>query len=172
MGPLVIIVLIATLSSFVAWAFSGLRRARTDVRATWNDVEAAIGARAEVVSKLVSAVTPKLTPTVADKLEKSHARMSHVVGPRGADAADRTLRAQLDPILTSLPSSMGLDGLKAQVISANQLLDDAASTYNEKVAAYETLRNSSKVKVFAETLGFEKESKFADKPVIAELAFA
>jgi hypothetical protein len=158
--PIVVIILITSLACFIVWAFRALRSARNEVRTTWTTLENAIADRTPVVTRMIESLTPFVEPDVAKKLVTAHERMGHVVGPRGTDAADMTLRSILEPTLKSLPTQYGLDGLKLEITTANQKIDDASSLYNAKVELYEAERKSSGKALFAEFLGFEKESYF------------
>ncbi len=158
--PLLAILAISAAGCFIVWAFTALRNARTEVRTTWNAVESALGERAVVVTRLVEAITPRLREDVAQQLTRAHQRMSSVVGPRSTEAADITLRSLLDPILTTMPSGIGLDDLKVELTRLNTLIDQTAAEYNQKVDAYESVRTNSAKKMFAEMLGFEKEGRF------------
>jgi hypothetical protein len=158
--PLLSIAVISAMGCFLVWAFGALRNARNSVRASWNHVESAISDRAALVTTLVDTVKPQLHPDVAEQLDKAHQRMSSVVGPRGTEAADSTLRSVLEPVLATMPPHVGLDSLKLDLSKANKQIDDAAADYNEKVDVYETARASSGRKLFAEMMGFEKESRF------------
>ncbi len=158
--PLLAILVISAVGCFIVWAFTALRNARNDVRTTWTSVETALGERAALVTRLIEAVSPRLREDVSSQLTRAHERMSAVVGPRSTEAADLTLRSLLDPVMATMPSGIGLDDLKADLARVNKVIDAAAADYNEKVDAYETVRNSSQKKMFAEMLGFEKESRF------------
>jgi hypothetical protein len=158
--PIVLLLVLAAAGSFLLWAVSDLRKARTGVHQSWNEIESAMGERTKLVNDLVHAVSPKLTAEKAAQLTKAHERMGAVVGPRSVEAADNTLRALMGPILDSMPSSFGLDGLKASILAANGAIDAAASDYNTKVETYETSRSSSGKQLVASTLGFEKEHGF------------
>ncbi len=158
--PLVSILFISAVGCFLVWAFGALRTARNQVRATWNVVEAALGDRAALVTSLVDKVTPHLDVPAADQLRKAHERMSTVVGPRGTEAADSTLRSVLDPLLASMPAHLGFNELRFEFAKANKTVDEAAGDYNEKVDRYEAARNSNGRRLFAEMMGFEQESRF------------
>lgn len=158
--PLLAILAISAAGCFIVWAFTALRNARTQVRTTWNSVDSALGERAIVVTRLVEAITPRLREDVAQQLNRAHHRMSSVVGPRSTEAADITLRSLLDPILATMPPGIGLDDLKVELTRLNALIDQVAADYNQKVDAYESVRTNPKKKMFAEMLGFEKESRF------------
>lgn len=161
--PLLAILVISAVGCFIVWAFTALRNARNDVRTTWTSVESALGERAVLVTRLIEAVAPRLREDVSSQLTKAHERMSAVVGPRSTEAADVTLRSLLDPVIATMPAGIGLDDLKAELTRVNKAIDAAAAEYNEKVDAYENARNSSQKKMFAEMLGFEKESRFGRK---------
>lgn len=158
--PLLAILVISGAGCFIVWAFTALRHARDEVRAAWTSVETALGERAALMTRLIEAVSPRLREDVSAQLTTAHQRMSSVVGPRSTEAADVTLRSLLEPVMATMPSGIGLDDLKAELNRINKVIDLAAADYNEKVDAYETVRNSSQRKMFAEMLGFEKESRF------------
>jgi hypothetical protein len=158
--PLLSIAIISALGCFVVWAFGALRTARNQVRATWNVVEASIADRAPLVTNVVDTITPHMRTDVAEQLRKAHERMGTVVGPRGTEAADTTLRSILNPALATMPTYIGIDSMKVDFANANKLIDTAAADYNEKVDGYETARMSNGRRFFAEMMGFEKESRF------------
>jgi hypothetical protein len=158
--PAVAIVFLAAVSAVTVWAFRSLRTVRSGVRGTWTELEAAVADRTALVTKLVDAVTPKLSEQASVQLTKAHERMGTVVGPRSVDSADRSLRTIIDPILETLPSELGLDTLKSQIKAANGMIDEAATRYNEQVEKYEATRQSGVFKMVASTMGFEKEYKF------------
>jgi hypothetical protein len=158
--PFVIIFLISGTGCFIVWAFKALREARNGVRTTWTALETAIADRTTLATRLVEGVTPHISPDVAERLQRAHERMGHVVGPRGTDAADTTLRSILDPVMAEVPVHLGFEALKGELRNANQKIDDAAVEYNGKVDIYEAVRKSGGKQLFAEYMGFEKESHF------------
>jgi hypothetical protein len=163
--PVFAVILLAGVSAFTIWAFNALRTVRSAVRESWTLVEVAVSDRTALISKLADTVIPNLGEPTASQLQRAHERIGTVVGPRSVDSADRTLRNVIDPILDTLPTSLGLDHLKSSIRAANGAIDEAAIAYNENVSKYEATRLNGPLKLVASVMGFEREHQFRAEAV-------
>jgi hypothetical protein len=164
--PIVIIVvmlLLAVTSGYVSWAFSSLRKARNAIRAAWHVVESANGQRADEVTQVLAKMSEVIAPVHLDALRRAHDRVFTAVGPRGADQADRMLRAALEGAWINAPRSSEAKELQVRCEAATRQIDEAARDYNVRVAQYEKLRASDARRLLSDILGFERESYFANE---------
>ena len=163
-----VLLAIALLVGFIAWVFNPLVKARNDIRGAWADVEVQITKRAELTPQLVAAVQAYATHEAEtfDAVTKARERAVSVMGPRGADAADRQLEAPLARLVALRESYPALkaDGNFLQLqLSLASIEDDLAASrrfYNGHVRRYEDLRLSFPRSTVSSGLGFDKESFF------------
>jgi hypothetical protein len=155
--------LLAATSGYVSWAFSSLRKARNAIRAAWHVVESANGQRAEEVTQVLAKLSEVIAPVHLDALRRAHDRVFTAVGPRGADQADRMMRAALDGAWINAPRSSEAKELQVRCEAATRQIDEAARDYNVKVANYEKLRAADSRRMLSDILGFERESFFANE---------
>ena len=165
---IVVAIAIALAVGFIAWVFNPLVKSRNNIRGAWADVEVQITKRAELTPQLVAVVQGYAAheTTTFDAVVKARERAVSVMGPRGADAADRQLEAPLAKLVALREAYPNLKAdtqfLQLQ-INLSTIEDDLAASrrfYNGHVRRYEDLRQSFPRSVVAPGLGFDKESYF------------
>ena len=162
------LVAIGALVGFVALIFNPLVSARNNVRSSWADVEVQLTKRAELTPQLVEVVKGYAAHEsgVFEAIERARERAVSVMGPRGADAADRQLTEPLSRLMAlaeaypDLKANSQFLTLQHGLVTIEDDLSASRRFYNGHVKRYEDLRQSFPRNLITAALGFDKESYF------------